>query len=46
MQIAIDAGFNNPDPQVQAMWDNIKYPGEKPTPEDVIPYLTKLAGDK
>ena len=46
MQIAIDAGFNNPDPQVQAMWANIKYPGEKPTPEDVIPYLTKLAGDK
>lgn len=36
MQIAIDAAFNNPDPQVRKNWEQIHYTGDRPTPEDVI----------
>ena len=39
IQKAIDAGFSNPDPMVQAEWRKINYKGEKPTPEEVIVYL-------
>ena len=37
MQIAIDAGFDNPDPDVQKM--TLK--GDRPTPEEVINYAVK-----
>lgn len=43
MQIAIDAGFDNPDPEVQKMWKQIPFKGERPTPEDVIPYVALKA---
>ena len=47
MQIAIDAGFDNPDPEVQKMWRQIPFKGERPTPEDVIPYVAlKVKSDK
>lgn len=36
MQIAIDAAFDNPDPQVRKNWEQIHYTGDRPTPEDVI----------
>ena len=36
MQIAIDAAFDNPDPQVRKNWEKIHYTGDRPTPEDVI----------
>lgn len=36
MQIAIDAAFDNPDPEIRKNWENIHYEGERPTPEDVI----------
>lgn len=36
MQIAIDAAFDNPDPQVRKNWEQIHYAGDRPTPEDVI----------
>ena len=36
MQIAIDAAFDNPDPEVQKNWEQIHYTGDRPTPEDVI----------
>lgn len=36
MQIAIDAAFDNPDPQVRKKWEQIHYTGDRPTPEDVI----------
>lgn len=36
MQIAIDAAFNSPDPQVRKNWESIHYTGDRPTPEDVI----------
>lgn len=43
MQIAIDAGFDNPDPEVQKRWKQIPYKGERPTPEDLIPYIAHMA---
>lgn len=38
MQEAIDAGFDNPDPEVRAVWKGIPFKGARPTPEDVISY--------
>lgn len=42
MQTAIDAGFSNPDPAIQAAWRNIPLPCGKPRPEDVIAYCTGM----
>ena len=39
IQKAIDVGFSNPDPAVQAEWKKMNYKGDKPTPEEVIAYL-------
>ena len=39
MQIAIEAAFMSKDPKVQKEWAKIPFKGERPTPEDVIPYL-------
>ena len=33
---AMEAGMNNPDPNIQAMWKTIPCRGEKPTPEELI----------
>lgn len=41
MQIAIDAGFDNPDPAVQEEWKKMTLKGERPTPEEVINYAVK-----
>ena len=38
MQKAINAGFHNPDSQVQKEWEKVSYRGDSPTPEDVILY--------
>lgn len=38
MQKAIDAGYNNPDPAVQAYWASMPFDG-KPTPRELIVYL-------
>ena len=32
MQIAIDAGFDNPDPDVQEEWKKMTLKGDRPTP--------------
>lgn len=39
IQKAIDVGFSNPDPMVQAEWKKMNFKGDKPTPEEVIAYL-------
>ncbi len=44
MQAAIDIGFGNPDPAVQAAWQTIPYHDTRPTPEEVILYLAKELG--
>lgn len=41
IQIAIDAGMANQDPDVQAYWKKMLNKGVKPTPEDVIVYIAK-----
>ncbi|MDO5110850.1 MAG: sporulation initiation factor Spo0A [Clostridia bacterium] len=38
MQRAIDVGYNDPDPAVQAHWAAMPFDG-KPTPEALIAYL-------
>lgn len=39
MQTAIDTGYDNPDPAVQAKWSTIPHKGERPTAEEVINHL-------
>ncbi|CUN49527.1 sporulation initiation factor Spo0A C-terminal domain-containing protein [Dorea longicatena] len=41
MQIAIDAGFDNPDSAVQEEWKKMTLKGDRPTPEEVINYAVK-----
>ena len=41
MQIAIDTGFDNPDPAVQEECKKMTLKGERPTPEEVINYAVK-----
>lgn len=41
MQIAIDAGFDNPNPAVQEEWKKMTLKGDRPTPEEVINYAVK-----
>ena len=38
MQIAIEAGFDDPDPVVQAEWKKVNLKGDRPTPEGVVDY--------
>lgn len=38
MQKAIDAGYSNPDPAVQAYWASMPFKC-KPTPQELIVYL-------
>lgn len=38
MQEAVDAGFGNPDPEVQAAWSKVPFSGERPMIEDLIAY--------
>lgn len=43
IQIATDDAMKNADSTAQALWDEMNYKGEKPTPEEVIAFLaTKL----
>lgn len=38
IQRAIDAGYDNTDPEVQVEWRKVKIKGDRPTPEEVINY--------
>lgn len=38
IQRAIDAGYDNTDPEVQAEWRKVKMKENRPTPEEVINY--------
>lgn len=38
MQTAIEAGYANQSPAVQAAWSNVPLPYGKPRPEDVFTY--------
>ena len=41
IEIAIDEAMTNPDPAVKKEWENFKFKGEKPTPEEFIVYMSK-----
>ena len=41
IQIAIDSGFDNPDPVIRAEWEKVPFKGERPTPQEVIENLCK-----
>lgn len=43
IQLAIDEAMKNPDPKVQAEWRKIPKKGKKPTPEEVIEFVSKAA---
>ncbi|MGF7143229.1 hypothetical protein HNQ56_001652 [Anaerotaenia torta] len=43
MEAAIRAGFNNPDPKVQAQWAKIPRKGDIPTPDELITYVVRKA---
>ena len=45
MQIALDAAFQNPDPNVQKEWAKVPLSGNRPTPEDVIPFLAMMLSE-
>lgn len=42
MQIALDAAYQNTDPDVQKEWSKIPLQGNRPTPEEVIPFLAMM----
>ena len=47
IQEAIDTGFDNPDPEVQAAWSRVPFSGERPTLEDLIAYcLARMITDE
>ena len=46
IQIAIDSGFDNPDPAVRAEWKKVPFKGERPTSQEVIEYLCKEMNKK
>lgn len=46
IQNAIDAGMANPDPHIQAFWKAVPHQGARPTPEDVICFITKKLNKK
>lgn len=46
MQKAIEAGYANPDPQVQERWGKIARNGTTPPPERVIEILSKAVQKK
>lgn len=43
IQKAIDIGMSSSDPAVQEKWSKMPCRGEKPTPEEVVIYLSKQA---
>ena len=36
MTLAIESGYNNPDPTVQAYWRSTPFSGRKPSPEEFL----------
>jgi len=43
IEAAIQEGFHNPDPDVQAQWARIPRTGKIPTPDELIAYVARQA---
>jgi len=41
IQIAIDMGMANPDPNARALWEEMMRKGIKPTPDEFIVYMAE-----
>lgn len=46
IQKAIDEGMKSTDPQAVRLWNNCPKKGDKPTPEEVIEYISKIAKEE
>ncbi|MCM1132952.1 MAG: sporulation initiation factor Spo0A C-terminal domain-containing protein [Ruminococcus flavefaciens] len=46
IQLAIDEAMNNPDPEIRRNWENIPCKGDKPSPEEVIAYISSEVGKR
>lgn len=40
IQKAIDIGMSNPDPNIRLFWMKVPHEGVRPTPEEVLNYLS------
>ena len=43
--IAIDTALASDDPEAKALWEKVPKKGEKPTPEELILFLTKMLSE-
>ena len=46
MKAAMDAGRNNPDPDVQAKWAGFKYSGPEPTVDEFVLWVSSLVKER
>ena len=45
MDAAIQAGYEDSDPEVRAMWDSSPFANRKPTPEEFLIFCTAMMAD-
>lgn len=46
IETAIEIGLSNPDPEVQKIWSSIPCKSNKPTPEELVRYLSRNVYNK
>ena len=45
METAIQAGYENPDPEIRAMWATSPFANRQPTPEEFLIFCTAMLAD-
>ncbi len=45
IELAIAEGMKSTEPQARVFWASIPHKGERPTPEEVIAYITDMVKD-
>ena len=46
MELAIDLGYNNPDPSVQSYWRSTPFVNRKPSPEEFMIWCAAKANEQ
>ena len=46
MELAIDLGYNNPDPSVQSYWRSTPFANRKPSPEEFMIWCAVKANEQ
>ena len=46
IELALQVGQANPDPQVQAQWASVPRKGDRPTPEEVIAHIVTVVREE